>query len=98
MKCFQKMIDDNYIRMMRIVLNKSSKQHPIKEKTYGHLPQIKKIQERQTMHDVPYRRYKDELKSDILLWTIKYEMTSVNRTAKANNHLYRPNVIADKER
>ena len=56
--------------MIRAILNKSWKQHPTKQQLYGHLPPISKtIQIRQTRPAGHCWRSKDELKSDVLLWT-----------------------------
>ena len=65
-KCINKhVLDGNYTRMLRAILNKSWRQHPIKHQLYGHLPPITKtIQARQTRH---CRRSKDELIRDVLL-------------------------------
>ena len=47
----EKKLDGNYTRMLRAILNKSWKQHPIKHKLYSHLPPITKtIQARRTRH------------------------------------------------
>ena len=37
-----KKLDENYIRMLRYVLNKSKKHYSTKQQPYGHLPPIKK--------------------------------------------------------
>ena len=69
-KCMEKKLDTNYTRMLVGVLNKSWKQHLIKQQLYGHLPPITKtIQVRQTRYAGHYWRSRDELISDILLWT-----------------------------
>ena len=66
----EKKLDGNYIRMLRAVLNKSWGQHPTKQQLYGHLPPITKtITVKRTRHAEHYWRNKDELISDILLWT-----------------------------
>ena len=63
-------LDGNYIRMLRAILNKSWRQHPIKHQLYGHLPPITKtIQVRRTRHAGHCWRRGDELISDVLLWT-----------------------------
>ena len=49
---------------------KSWRQHPTKHQLYGHLPPITKtIQVRRTRHAGHCWRSKDELTSDVLLWT-----------------------------
>ena len=56
--------------MLRAVLNKSWRQHLTRHKLYGHLPPITKtIQVRRTRHARHCWRSKDELISDVLLWT-----------------------------
>ena len=39
-KQMEKKIDGNYTRMLRAILNKSWRQHPIKQQLYGHIPPI----------------------------------------------------------
>ena len=69
-KRLEKKLDGNYSRMLRAILNKSWRQHPTKHQLYGHLPPFTKtIQVRQTRHAVHCRRSRDELISDVLLWT-----------------------------
>ena len=71
-KRMDKKLDGNYTRMLRAILNKSWRQHPTKQQLYGHLPPIMKtIQVRRTRHAGHCWRSRDELISDILLWTIK---------------------------
>ena len=44
-------LDRNYSRMLRVILNKSWRQHPTKHQLYGHLPSITKtIKVRRTRH------------------------------------------------
>ena len=60
----------NYTRMLRAILNKSWRQNPTKHQLYGHLPPITKtIQVRRTRNAGHCWRSKDELISDLLLWT-----------------------------
>ena len=69
-KRLEKKLDGNYTRILRTILNKSWRQHPKKQQLYGHLPPITKtIQVRQTRHVRHYWRSRDELISDVLLWT-----------------------------
>ena len=69
-KRLEKKLDGNYMRMLRAVLNKSWRQHPTKQQLYSHLPSIMKtIQARQTRHAGHCWRSRDELISNILLWT-----------------------------
>ena len=66
----EKKLDGNYTRMLRAILNKSWRQHPTKQQLYGHLPPITKtIKVRRTRHAGHYWRSRDELISDVLLWT-----------------------------
>ena len=39
----EKMLDSNYTRILRAILNKSWRQHPTKHQLYGHLPPITKM-------------------------------------------------------
>ena len=53
-----------------IILNKSWPQHPTRHQLYGHLPpNTKTIQVRWTRHAGHCWRRRDELISDVLLWT-----------------------------
>ena len=56
--------------MLRAILNKSWRQHPIKQQLYSHLPPITKtIKVRRTRYAGYCWRSRDELISDVLLWT-----------------------------
>ena len=69
----KKKLDGNYTRMLWAILNKSWRKHPTRHQLYGHLPPIMKtIQVRRTRHAGHCWRSKDELISDILLWTPAY--------------------------
>ena len=69
-KRMEKKLDGNYTRILRAILNKSWGQHPTKQQLYGHLPPITKtFQVRRTKHAGDCWRSRDELISDILLWT-----------------------------
>ena len=69
-KRLEKKLDGNYTRMLRAILNKSWRQHPTRHQLYGHLPPITKtIQVRRTRHAGHCWRSRDELISDVLLWT-----------------------------
>ena len=66
----EKKLDSNYIRMLRAVLKKSWMQHPTKKQLYSHLrPTTKTIELRRTKLVGHCWRSKDELISDIHLWT-----------------------------
>ena len=70
-------------RMLRAILNKSWRQHPTRHQLYGHLPPITKtIQVRRTRHAEHCRRSKDELISDVLLWTPTYGQAKARRPAR----------------
>ena len=70
LKRIEKKQDGNCTRMLRAILNKSWKQHPTKQQLYGHLPPITKtIQIRRKIHEGHCRRNKNEVISDVLLWT-----------------------------
>ena len=76
-------LDGNCTRMLRAVLNKSWRQHPTRLQLYGHLPPITKtIQVRRTRHAGHCWRSKDELISDVLLWTPTHGCASVGRPAR----------------
>ena len=69
-KRLKKKLDGDYTRMLRAILNKSWCQHPTRHQLYGQLPPIMKtIQVRRTRHTGHCWRSKDELISDVLLWT-----------------------------
>ena len=72
-KRMEKKLDGNYTRMLWAILNKSWTQHPTKQQLYGHLPPITKtIKIRQTRHARHYWGSRDELVSDVFLWTPAY--------------------------
>ena len=82
-KRLEKKLDGNYTRMLRAVLNKSWRQHPTRHQLYGHLPPITKtIQVRRTRHAGHCWRRKDELISDVLLWTPTYGRAKAGRPAR----------------
>ena len=69
-KRLKKKLDSNYTTMLRAILNKSWWQHSTKHQLYSHLPPITKtIQVRRTRHARHCWRSRDELISDVLLWT-----------------------------
>ena len=82
-KRLERRLDGNYTRMLRAVLNKSWRQHPTRLQLYGHLPPITKtIQVRRTRHAGHCWRSKDELISDVLLWTPTHGCAKVGRPAR----------------
>ena len=61
----------------------SRRQHPTRHQLYGHLPPITKtIQVRRTRHAGHCWRSKDELISDVLLWTPTYGRGKAGRPAR----------------
>ena len=82
-KRLEKKLDGNYTRMPRAILNKSWRQHPTRHQPYGHLPPITKtIQVRQTRHAGHCWRSRDELISDVLLWSLTYGRAKAGRPAR----------------
>ena len=81
-KRLEKKLDGNYTRMLRAVLNKSGRQHPTKHQLYDHLsPITKTIQVRRARHTGHCWRSRDELISDVLLWTLTYGRAKAGRPA-----------------
>ena len=68
-KQLEKKLDSNYTRMLRAILNKSWRQHPTRHQLYGHLHPI---QVKQTWHAGHCWRNRDQLISDVFLWTPTY--------------------------
>ena len=69
--------------MLRAILNKSWWQHPTRHQLYGHLPPITKtIQVRRTRHAGHCWRSRNELISDVLLWTPKHGRAKAGRPAR----------------
>ena len=82
-KRIEKKLDDHDTRMLRAVLNQSWKQHPTKQQLYDHLlPITKTIQVRRNRYAGHCWRSKDELISDILLWTSLHRRAEVGRPAR----------------
>ena len=64
-------------------MNKSWQQHPTKHQLYGPVPPITKtIKVRRTRHAGHCWRSKDELISDVLLWTPTYGRAKAGRPAR----------------
>ena len=85
-KRLEKKLDGNYTRMLRAILNKSWRQQPTSHQLYGHLPLITKtIQVRRTRHAGHRWRSRDELISDVLLWT-PHTWPCKSRTTSTNIH------------
>ena len=69
--------------MLRAILKKSWRQHPTRHQLYGHLPSITKTtQVRRTRHAGHCWRSRDELISDVLLWTPTYGRAKAGRPAR----------------
>ena len=82
-KRLEKKLDGNYTRMLRAILNKSWRQHPTRRQLYGHLPPITKtIQVRRARSAGHCWRSKDELVSDVLLWTPTYGQAKAGRPTR----------------
>ena len=82
-KQMEKLIDGNYTRMLRAILNKFWRQHPTKQQLYGHLPPItKSIKIKRTRHAGHCWRSRDELISDELLWTPSHGRAKAGHSAR----------------
>ena len=82
-KRLRKKLDGNYRRMLRAILNKSWQQHPTRYQLYGHLPPITKtIQVRRARHAGHCWGSRNELISDVLLWTPIYGRAKARRPAR----------------
>ena len=82
-KRLEKKLDGNYTRMLRAILNKSWPQNPIRHQLYGHLPSITKtIQVRRTGYEGHCWSSRDELISDVLLWTTTYGRAKAGRLSR----------------
>ena len=82
-KQMEKKLNGNYTRMLWAIWNKSWRQHPTKQQLYGHLPPITKtIKIRRTRHAKHCWRSRDELISDVLLWTPSHEWAKAGQPAR----------------
>ena len=82
-KRMAKKLDGNYTRMPWEILKKSWRQHPTKQQLYGHvLPIMKTIKVRRTRNAGHCWRSRDELISDVLLWTPSYDRAKAGRPAR----------------
>ena len=69
--------------MMRAIVNKSWRQYSTKQQLYGHLPPIMRtIKVRRTRHGGHCWRSKDELISNLLLWTPSHSRAKAGRPAR----------------
>ena len=79
----EKNLDSNYTRMLQAILNKSWRQHLTKQQLYGHLPPITKtIKVRRTKHAGHCWRSRDELISDVHLWTPSHGQAKAGRPSR----------------
>ena len=82
-KRIEKKLDDDCTRRLRAILNKPWRHHPTKQQLYCHSPPITKTtkirRSRQAGH---YWRSRDELISDILLWTPSRGRANAGRPAR----------------
>ena len=82
-KRLEKKLDGSYTRMLWAILNKSWRQYPTRHQLYGHQPPITKtIKVRRTRHAGHCWRSRDELISDVLLWTPTYGRAKAGRPAR----------------
>ena len=82
-KRLKKKFDGNYTRTLWAIFNKSCRQHPTRHQLYGHLlPTTKTIPARRTRHAGHCWRSRDELISDVLLWTPTYGWVKAGRPAR----------------
>ena len=82
---FGKVKMHHYTRMLRAILNKSWRQYLTRCQLYHHLPPITKtIQVRRTRHAGHCWRSRDELISDVLLWTPTYGRAKAGRPARTH--------------
>ena len=82
-KKLAKKLDGNYTRMLRAISNRTWRKHLTKQQLYRHLPPIMKtIQIRWTRHAGHCWRSKDELISDVLLWTPSHGQAKAGQLAR----------------
>ena len=69
--------------MLRVILNKSWRQHPTKQQLYGHLPSITKtIQVRRTRHAGQCWKSRVELISDVPIWAPLHGRATAGQPAR----------------
>ena len=79
----KKNLDGNYTRMFRAILKNIGKTNPTIQQVYGFLPPISRaIQVRRTKHAEHCWRSKDELVSDVFLWTPTDGRASIRRPTR----------------
>ena len=82
-KRMEKKLDGNDTRMLRAILNMSWRQYPTKQQLYGHLPPITKtIKIRWTRYAGHCRKSRDELISDVFLWTPSHGWARAGRPVR----------------
>ena len=82
-KCMERKLDSNYTRMLPAILYRSWRQHSLKQQLYGHLlPVMKTIKVRRTRPAGHCWRSRDELISDVVLWTPAYGRAKAGRPAR----------------
>ena len=82
-KRMEKKLHSNYTRMLQAILNKSWRQHPTKQQLYSHQPtHHETIKIRWTRHAGHCLRSRDELISDVLLWTLLHGWAKAGRPAQ----------------
>ena len=90
-KRMEEKLDGNYSRMLRVILNKSGRQHTTKQQLYGYLPITKTIKIRRTRHARHCLRSRDEFISDVHLWSPWHGRAKAGRPAWT----YIPQLCAD---
>ena len=91
-KRMEKIFDGNYTRMLRVILNKPWRQHPTKQQLYIHQPSITRtIKSRLSRRVGHCWRSRDELISDVLLWTPSHGRAKAGRPART----YKQQLCAD---
>ena len=81
-KQMEKKLDDNCTKMLRAISNKSWRHNPTKQQLYGYLPPItKSIKVRRTRHAGHWWWSRDELISDVHLWS-SYDRAKAGRPAR----------------
>ena len=97
-KRMEKKFHGNYRRMLRAILKKSWRQHPTKHQMYDHQPPITKtIKARRTRHATHCWRSRDELISDVLLWTPPYGRAKAGRPARTYIQQLCENTVNDRD-
>ena len=81
-KRIEKKLDGNYTKILSAILNKSWRLHPTKQQLYGHLQSITKtIKIRRIRHAGHCWRNRDDLISDVLLWSPLHGRSKAGRPA-----------------